>query len=488
MTSSTGHPPHRLPEGERVGVIGAGPAGLAAAYTLARHGVPADVFEAEDSVGGMAKTIRLWGQRVDLGPHRFFSADARVNGLWREVVGPGYRVVNRLTRIYYGGRLIAYPLRLSDALARLGPAEALRCLASWLRGRLERRPPARTFEEWVSARFGKRLYEIFFRTYSEKVWGIPCTRIDAGFAAQRIRGFSAFEALRNAVTGGRGNRHATLADRFAYPLGGTGSVYAAMAEAIRTQGGSIHLGAPVRGIARRTDGRLELEFPSGAPRAYRQVVSCMPLTRLMHALPGVPAAVRAAASALRYRSTILVYLRVAARGIFPDQWIYVHSPDLEVGRITNYRNWIPELCGDSPDTILSLELWCDPGDARWREPDGRHIARAAENLQRTGLIGNAAVTGGHVVRIPFCYPVYDLGYQVHLGILRDYLETVPGLHAIGRCGAFSYNNQDHSLLAGILAGEKIALGRAHDLWDVNTGEDYQEAAAVDNTGLGAGPR
>lgn len=468
---------------ERVGIIGAGPAGLATAYTLGKHGVPVDVFEASPAVGGMAKTIGLWNQKVDLGPHRFFSANARVNRLWLDVVGTGYRMIERQTRIFYDGRLFDYPLHLMDSLGKLGIKEAAHCLLSYLRQQFRRNKQASDFEEWVCRRFGRRLYEIFFRSYSEKLWGIPCKNLDADFAAQRIRRLSLYEAARNALANGRGNIHPTLVNRFAYPLGGTGSVYSRMADAIKSRDGCVHLHKAVRRIVPRADGKLELELVSGESQIYRHIVSTMPLTILVGALPGVPQSVLDACSNLHFRNTILVYLRVEAQNLFPDQWVYIHEPELTVGRITNFRNWIPELYGQSSDTILSLELWYDPDDAQWREPDEKHIERASADLRGTGLIQGTRITAGHVIRVPFCYPVYTLGYKNHLRILQNYVRTIPGLDVIGRCGSFKYNNQDHSLLMGILAAENIALGHNHDLWGVNVDDTYQEAAVINETGL-----
>ncbi len=392
-------------------------------------------------------------------------------------------MIERRTRILYDGRFFDYPLRLGDSLAKLGPAESARCLLSYLRQAFRRQNPAANFEEWVRARFGQRLYEIFFRGYSEKVWGIGGENLDADFAAQRIRKLSLYEAARNALARGRGNRHATLVDRFAYPLGGTGSVYGTMADAIGAQDGAVYLRTPVRRVVPREDGRLDVEIGPGACRTYRHVISTMLLTHLVQALPDAPQKVREACSRLRFRNTVLIYLRVEAQTLFPDQWIYVNSPELAVGRITNFRNWVPELYGESRDTILSLELWCDPGDAVWRDGDERHIERASADLRRTGLLDGARIAAGHVVRIPCCYPVYEVGYRDHLDVLRGHLRTIPGLDVIGRGGSFKYNNQDHSLLMGILAAEKIALGRDHDLWAVNADDAYQEAAVIDGTGL-----
>lgn len=466
-----------------VGIIGAGPAGLAAAYSLAKLGVSVEVFEAGPAVGGMARTIDLWGQKVDLGPHRFFSSNDRVNRLWLEAVGRDYRMVDRTSRIYYDGEFFEYPLQLVDSLAKMGTVESFLCVLSYLRQQFRRSGAAEDSETWLQRRFGRRLYENLFRTYSEKVWGIPCSRLDAEFATQRIRGFSLSEAVSKALLSRRDSQHPTLVERFAYPLGGAGSPYVAMAEEVRARAGSVHLRSPVTRVSPREDGLLELELASGRHHVFPNIVSSMPLTHLVKALPEAPSRARDAASALRFRNTILVYLRIAAQDLFPDQWLYIHESELEVGRITNYRNWVPELHGESTDTILSLEIWCDPGDARWREADDRLVDLATRDLRETGLIDGAEVIGGHVIRVPYCYPVYELGYRDNLTILKGCLAAIPGLQAIGRYGAFKYNNQDHCLLMGMLAAENIALARTHDLWEVNTETVYQEATTIGETGL-----
>ena len=466
-----------------VAVIGAGPAGLAAAYELGKYGIRTELFEASPNVGGMARSFELWGQTVDLGPHRFFSSDARVNRLWLEVVQNEYRMVDRQTRIYYGGVLFDYPLRAANVLKKLGVMESMRCGASYIRQQCRPKRLARSFEEWTIARFGERLFRTFFKTYSEKVWGIPCDRLDADFAAQRIRKLSLFEAVRNSFSRRSSTQHATLIDRFAYPLRGTGSVYEMMAERIQAAGGTIHRNSPVREVVPLPDGSIELSFDSGKRKNYQHVVSSMPLTHLLRALPNVPPEVSAASDALRFRNTILVYLQVESSQLFSDQWLYVHAPELEVGRITNYRNWVPELYGDDPHTILSLELWCNPGDEKWQQPDEVHIKKAIHDLHATGLIKQAQISASCVVRVPNCYPIYDLGYKDQTNVVIKHLLKLPQLHIIGRAGAFKYNNQDHSLLMGILAAENIALGRENDLWNVNTDDNYQEAAIIDETGL-----
>jgi len=482
----------------RVAVIGAGPAGLTAGYQLAKGGAQVDVFEASDSVGGLSRTIDLWGQRVDLGPHRFFSSDGRINRLWLDVVGDDYRMVDRLTRIYYRRRFFHYPLKPANALKNMGPFEAGRCTASYLRQKLRRRADAgrdeaETFESWVVDRFGRRLFEMFFQSYSEKLWGIPCSELDADFAAQRIKKFSLGEAIRSAV-GFTRNKHNTLVDRFAYPTGGTGMIYERMAEEIRRRGGSVQLGKPIRGVlSDRTElhvvgpkGRTPrasrrvrgVELTDGSRRTYDQVVSTMPLTLLVRGLGDLPSEVQTAVDALKFRNTILIYLHVDGNDLFPDQWLYVHSPELNTGRITNFRNWVPELYGDRPSTILALEYWCYDHDEMWSAGDLQLVALARREMAATRLVDPSAIREGHVVRLPRCYPVYRRGYKQHVAKIVEWLKTFQGLTAIGRYGSFKYNNQDHSILMGMLAAENLLTRRGHDLWAVNTDYDsYQEDAA-----------
>src|SRR5688572_16146615 len=337
-----------------VAVIGAGPAGITAAYQLAKKGVRVDVYEAAPFVGGMATTIELWGQRVDLGPHRFFSSDRLVNELWLEVVGRDYDMVNRTTRIFYEGKFFHYPLRAFDALKNLGLLEAGFCVASYAKQKV--RPPEDdgTFENWVTSRFGRRLFEIFFKTYSEKLWGISCRELDADFAAQRIKKLDLYEAIKNALLGGRGNEHKTLVDQFAYAWRGSGTVYERMAQGVRDAGSQVLLGTPVRGVIMEGGRASGVELDGGERRNYDRIVSSMPLTLMVQSLREAPAQVVENTKKLKFRNTILVYLRVDGQDLFPDNWLYVHAPDLQTGRITNFSNWSPTLNGSERDTILAL--------------------------------------------------------------------------------------------------------------------------------------
>ncbi|MBR29814.1 MAG: hypothetical protein CMN77_00775 [Spirochaetaceae bacterium] len=470
---------------QKVAVIGAGPAGMSAAYCLARAGLKdVDVYEASDSVGGLARTIELWNQDVDIGPHRFFSSDKRVNELWLEVAQKDYKMVNRLTRIYYKKKFYYYPLKPFNALFNLGIFQALLCVLSYGKQRIAPTPEDGSFEAWVTRRFGKRLFRIFFKTYTEKLWGIPCEKLDSDFAAQRIKKLSLYEAIKNAILPSKKNKHKTLVDQFAYPVGGTGAIYERMAESVKQRGGSVHLNSPVQNVIQKDGKATGLQLEDGTVKEYDHIISTMPLTLMVTRLPEVPEDILERTRKLKFRNTIIVFLNINALDLFPDQWLYVHSPELDTGRITNFRNWIPEVYGQEKTTILALELWCYDEDPVWKETNDSLIEKASREIRSTGLIGKSEILGGHVYRIPRCYPVYDTGYKENLEPVENYLSSVKNLHVIGRYGAFKYNNQDHSILMGMLAAENIVENRNHNLWEINTDyETYQESYVITETGL-----
>ena len=470
---------------QRVVVVGAGPAGMACAARYAEHGGAPLVLEASPHVGGLARSFTLWGSSVDLGPHRFFSSDPVVNAYWHRHVAGDYVMVPRQTRIFYRQKFFDYPLKPQNALRNLGPVRAVAALASYLRVRVA--PPREdgSLERWVARRFGWRLYRTFFKTYTEKVWGIPCTAIDADWAAQRIQGLTLWKAVRNALAGGRRNTLKTLVDEFAYPTRGNGVFYQRQREAIVAGGGEVRTSTPVRrvlveragdGVGRGATRVLGVELVDGSRIDADVVVSSMPITLLVKGLDGVPAPVIAAADRLRFRNTILVYLRVTRPEVFTDQWLYIHDPGLAHGRITNFNNWSSAMMGSHEQTILCLEFWCFDQDAIWSESDADLVARARREIGRTGLVVEADVAEGHVVKIPRSYPVYERGYQEPLKTVTDHLDTIEGLVAVGRYGSFKYNNQDHSILMGLLAADAIARGERPHLWDVNTESTYQESA------------
>lgn len=461
---------------------------MTAAYELSKHlGSKISqlyVYEKSNSVGGLSRSIDLWDQRVDLGPHRFFSHDTKINGLWLEVVKERYEIVNRQTRIYYKNRFFDYPIKAFNALRGLGVFEAARCLISYMAERIVPTSDTSTFEGWVTSRFGKRLYTIFFKTYSEKLWGIPCTSLDSDFAAQRIKKLSLFEAIKNALLQGSGNKHATLVDQFAYPVGGTGSVYEAMQASIESRGGKVMLNTGVEKVITKGGRVRSLQLENGEVREYDQVVSSMPISHLVERLPEVPGNILELSKKLTFRNTILVYLRVDRSDLFADQWLYIHDPSVEVGRVTNFRNWIPSVYGSSDSTILCMEYWCYFEDELWSMDPEQLIKLASDEIVRTGLVPEGEVVEGEIVRLPRCYPVYFSGYRDILEPIEEYLTTIAGLHVIGRYGAYKYNNQDHSILMGLRASENIVEGAGNNLWTINTDyEVYQESSVITKTGL-----
>ncbi|MFK8113243.1 MAG: FAD-dependent oxidoreductase [Rubripirellula sp.] len=474
----------------RVGVIGAGPAGLTAALSLQTGGADVEVLEASSSVGGLSRSIDLWGQRVDIGPHRFFSTDERINRFWLDVVGENYRMVERLTRVCFRGELIDYPIRPLGAMRQLGWLDAARCLSSYVHQKLvpPRQTQAPSFESWVTSRFGHRLFEMFFQSYSEKLWGIPCHELSADFAAQRIREFSLGAAVLSSIFPNRAQHHKTLADRFAYPIGGTGSVYETMAKRLQNRGGLLQLNSPVAKVLHEGGKVHGVQLISGEQKQFDHVVSTMPLSLLVQGLSNqddqVPQQVKTAVDALTFRNTILVYLHVDSDSLFDDQWLYVQSPEVGIGRVTNFRNWIPELRGKSNSTVLAVERWCNNDDPDWSASDHDLIGLCSDELCSIGLLRAETVLDGFVMRIERSYPIYRIGYQAHIACIAEYLSGLSGITPIGRNGAFKYNNQDHSILMGLLASENVLHDAGHDLWNVNSDFDsYQERTVITETGL-----
>jgi protoporphyrinogen oxidase len=471
---------------QRVVIIGAGPAGLTAGYCLAKAGIHVTIYEASEQVGGMCRTIDLWDQKVDIGPHRFFSTDLRVNELWLEVVGKDYHMVNRLTRIYYKGRFFYYPVQLFNVLKNLGVSEAITAVFSYLRQRLfPEKFATQSFESWMVPRFGRKLYALFFSSYTEKLWGISCTELDADFAAQRIKKLSLAEAIKNMLFGDPAKKHKTLVDRFAYPFEGTGMVYSRMAKAIEEMGGVVHVKSPVQKVLVDNNIATGVQLFDGSEHLFDHVISTMPLTRMVSQLPNLPQTVVDSIQKLRFRHTMIVYLYVEKTDLFPDNWIYINDPGLKTGRITNFRNWVPELYGADQGTILAMEFWCYEEDAAWHAPEQEWVALATREILETKLLTNASwITKATTQKVPNCYPVYQIGYKDSLAQLEVHLKNISQLQAIGRYGLFKYNNQDHSILMGILAAQKITGTADDDLWRLNTDyETYQEASLISETGL-----
>jgi len=467
----------------KIAVIGAGPAGITAAYELVKHGITVDIFEASDAPGGMARTLSLWNQWVDLGPHRFFSKDKRVNELWLEIVGQDYLLIPRITHILYNKKYYDYPLSPFNALKNIGLSQAVICALYYFKEVILPTKQDGSFETWVIHRFGKRLYELFFKPYSEKLWGIPCSQLDADFAAQRIKKLSLFEAAKNALLKNKTENHRSLIDQFAYPCQGAGIVYERMADYIQNHGNIIYYKSPVDKIVVE-DQNLKLVLTDGHGfNGYDHIISTMPLSLLTSRLKDVPEKVKNAALSLRFRNTILVYLKIESENIFPDQWIYIQSSEFKVGRITNFRNWSPGLYGKEKSTILAMEYWCNDDDVLWKESHDHLINLATQELEKIGF-KNDIVSQGHIERIPKCYPIYDKGYKEKIDIIKGYLNNISGLSVVGRYGSFRYNNQDHSILMGLKAADNILKREKNDLWSINTDfEEYQESYVIKKEGL-----
>ncbi len=432
-------------------------------------------------MGGMAKSFELWGQIVDLGPHRFFSSDPRVNEFWLESLDYEYVMVNRLTRIYYKNRFFSYPIQAKNALLGLGIFEACRCVFSYIAVKLRPKVDESKFDSWVTNRFGTRLYEIFFKSYTEKLWGIKCSELDADFAAQRIKKLSLFEAIKGSLLGNQKNKHRTLVDEFAYPKLGAGDVYNRISNKFIAVGGILELNTKVSEV-NLLGNQVEIRVIDQRPEVFDHVISTMPLTQLVHKI-GAPLHVIERTNELKFRNTILVYLKVGGGNPFPDQWIYVHAENLLTGRITNFRNWTESINKDKTANIICLEYWCYDSDELWQREDEKLIELATNELYATNLVSSDSIEEGFVQRVPKCYPVYSSGYRQILDPIQNYLREIKSITPIGRYGSFKYNNQDHSILMGLLACEKI-LGKSNlDLWAINTDYEYQESTRITSTGL-----
>lgn len=458
-------------------VVGGGPGGLTAAYELTQLGFRPTVLEKLDDVGGLARTASFKGFRFDLGGHRFYTKVAEIDKLWREVLGTDFIRRPRLSRIYYNGKFFHYPLRPLNAVAGLGIGPSILAVLSYLRWQVFPSPHEDSFEQWVTNRFGRRLFETFFKTYTEKVWGIPCSTLRAEWAAQRIKDLSLRTAVLNMFVKPR-RAIRTLIEEFDYPRLGPGMMWNAVKDEVERRGGHVRLGAEVVRIncrGRRVESLVVAGKDGEVTFAASDFISSMPITELIQKLsPPAPADVLAAAGRLTYRDFLTVCLIVAESTPFPDNWIYVHSPEVAVGRIQNFRNWSPDLVPDPDKTALGLEYFCVEGDSVWTTPDAELVELGRREVARIGLVRYEDVEDGCVVRVPKAYPVYDSRYREDLAVVRGFLDTLQNLQTIGRNGLHRYNNQDHSMLTGLLAVRNAVLGRHHDLWSVNTEPEYHE--------------
>jgi len=468
-------------ESRKFVVIGGGAAGLTAALELVRQGLIPLVLEQAERVGGLARTESYRGFRFDMGGHRFFTRIPEIAQRWREILGDDLLKRPRLSRIFYRGTFFKYPLEVFDTLQKVGPFETLAILSSYAWAHFFQTRPETTFEHWVTNRFGRRLFKTFFESYTEKVWGVPCSELRAEWAAQRIKDLSVKALLRQILT--RSGRRATsLIEEFHYPRLGPGMMWERAAERIREGGGTVDLNAGVTAI-RHAAGRvtgLRVSAPKGDYAIEgTDFIASMPISDLISRLdPPAPEAVRTAAASLRYRDFLTVCLVVGRRDLFPDNWIYIHDSTVRVARIQNFKNWSPDMSPDPAKTTLGLEYFCAEGDALWNLPDLELIAIARAEVASIGLARADEVEDGCVFRVPKAYPLYDATYARHLSVLRSFLNGLENLQMVGRNGLHRYNNQDHSMLTGLFAVRNALHQGVEDLWSVNTDMEYQEAAAL----------
>jgi protoporphyrinogen oxidase len=474
----------------KVAIIGAGPAGLTAAYLLSKKKVPVTVLEADpEYVGGISRTAKYKGFHFDIGGHRFFSKSKAVEDFWTEILPDDMLHRPRSSRIFYNNQFFAYPLKGAEALMKLGPIEAALCVASYAKARAFPNPSPRNLEEWVTNQFGKRLFGIFFKTYTEKVWGMPCTEISADWAAQRIKGLSLSSAIKNALFPGKRKPGddkkdviKTLIDSFRYPRKGPGMLWEECARKIRALGGNVELGERVVHCAydAKTKRWTVTSEKDGKTTTLvaEHVISSAPLRELAHALePKLTDAALKSADSLKYRDFLTVVLIQKEKNLFDDNWIYIHDPSVKVGRIQNFKSWSPEMIPDPDKCCYGLEYFCFEGDGLWTSKDEDLVQLAKKELEQIGLGKASEVLDGCVVRQKKAYPTYDDEYAKHVDVLRRELEErFPTLHPVGRNGMHKYNNQDHAMMTAMLTVENIlADKRVYDVWQVNQDAEYHEA-------------
>lgn len=472
-----------------VAIIGAGPAGLTAGYLLTKAGYSVAIIEKDPRyVGGISRTVEHEGYRFDIGGHRFFSKSQAVVNLWNEILPDDFIQRPRMSRIYYEGKFYSYPLRAFEALRNLGLWRSTLCMASFARAQLFPRKDVRSFEDWTINQFGQKLYATFFKTYTEKVWGMPCDEMNADWAAQRIKGLSLGKAVLDGFKRSLGlNKKPndgmatkTLLESFRYPRLGPGMMWEAAARKIEASGnGQILMGHGLKQLSQDGDGlwRMTATHAQGdSTITARHVISSAPMRELAGRIHPLPASLPEAME-LKYRDFLTVALKIRSEELFPDNWIYIHDSKVQVGRIQNFRSWSPEMVPDTDVACVGLEYFCFEGDGLWSMADEDLVALATREMEILGLVRADQVIGGAVVRQDKAYPVYDESYATHVAAMREDLEArFPTLHMVGRNGMHRYNNQDHAMMTAMLSVENIKAGkRLYDIWCVNEDAEYHEA-------------
>jgi len=464
-------------ETKKVIILGAGPAGLTAAYEACKRGLHPIVFEKDNEVGGISKTVSYKNYLFDIGGHRFFTKYEEVKGIWKKILGDNFITRPRLSRIYYNNRFFYYPLKPLNALTNLGLRNSFLVLLSYINSQISPYKNVSNLEEWVSNKFGKKLFNIFFKTYTEKVWGIPCKEIQADWAAQRIKSLSLGKAIFNSIGFIKRGQVTTLIDEFQYPRRGPGQMWNSAKDLVRKQGGTVKLNSKVRRFTKKGNKIISVLTESNG--SLQEItgdyfLSSIPLKELIESIgPPAPNDVLEAARQLRYRDFFTVGLMINKANIFPDNWIYIHSPEVRAGRIQNYKNWSPEMVPDSQTTSLGLEYFCFVTDEIWNREKHELIELGKKEVVQLKFATRDQISDGFVLKSPKTYPIYDEGYQERIEIIKNYLLTIKNLQTMGRNGLHRYNNQDHSMLSAVLAVRNI-LGEKYSTWDINIDDEYHE--------------
>jgi protoporphyrinogen oxidase len=480
------------PTSADVAIIGAGPAGLTAAYLLTKAGYKVTVIEKDERyVGGISRTVEHEGFRFDIGGHRFFSKSKEVVDLWNEILPDDFIQRPRMSRIYYEGKFYSYPLRAFEALFNLGIWRSTMCMASYGWAKLFPRRTIRSFEDWTANQFGWKLYSIFFKTYTEKVWGMPCDEMSADWAAQRIKGLSLGAAVLDGLKRSLGlNKKPndgmetkTLLETFRYPRQGPGMMWEAARDHVVAGGNHVLMGHAFKQLTQdQGTGRWKMQATKADGSTVTidaaHVISSAPMRELAARIHPLPASF-GEASALRYRDFLTVALMIRSEDLFPDNWIYIHDSKVKVGRVQNFRSWSPEMVPDPSLACVGLEYFCFEGDGLWSSSDEELIALATRELAQLGLTRAEDVVGGAVVRQEKAYPVYDDDYAANVEAMRAELEArYPTLHMVGRNGMHRYNNQDHAMMTAMLTVRNIVAGeRVYDIWGVNEDAEYHESGS-----------
>lgn len=465
---------------KRIGIIGAGPAGLTAAYLLAKSGNEVVVFEVDPRfVGGISRTEKYKGFLFDIGGHRFFSKSPEVNEFWQEILGNDLLVCKRSSSIYYNQTFFSYPLILSEVFWKLGPVTSFRCFLSYIKAKISPVKNPVSFEDWVVNNFGRLLFEIFFKSYTEKVWGIPTSKISADWAAQRIKGLSIRTIIRSALTKNKKDKIIkTLIDSFHYPRLGPGMMWEVCAEKCKEMGAQILMNTAVKSLKYdQQQNKWSLRLADNTEQhGFDHVISSAPMYELIPGIyPQVSATALQAAKGLHYRDFITVVLILKNATTFTENWIYIHEPSVKVGRIQNFKTWSREMVPDETMDCYGLEYFCFEGDGMWTMEDKKLIALGTEEIIALGLARKEQIVDGYVVRQPKAYPVYDHDYKEKINVIRDELKQYPSLHLVGRNGMHKYNNQDHSIMTSMYVVKNILAGdNKYDPWKVNQDAEYIE--------------